>query len=200
MYKCMPNTTEQPNTSMYTENEVSSMMIDGITFNLHHVTCILIFLTPVVNISTVYWQDPWVWGSRGDCTRLDSILQTENCFHVLVTDWLIQCQSCRFRHTIKNWFLTTWVIHMQSICIERAYVQIRQTLRFSVPFPIDKLCHMEGNYNYLHGYLLNVNTNSEGSLLLLQISYQFQFLHLLKTASLRVYRCIYVCVYRYIDR
>lgn len=72
MYKCMPNTTEQPNTSMYTENEVSSMMIDEIIFYLHHEICILIFGMFVVNITTVYWRDPWVWGSRGDCTRLDT--------------------------------------------------------------------------------------------------------------------------------
>lgn len=80
----MPNTTEQPNTSMHTENEVSSIIIDEIIFYLHHETCILIFCMSVVNIPTVYWRDPWVWGSRGDCTRLDGILQTETSFHVLL--------------------------------------------------------------------------------------------------------------------
>lgn len=144
---------KQPNTSMCTENEVPSMMIDEMIFYLHHETCILIFWTSVVNIPTVYWRDPWVWGSRGDCTRLDSILQTENCFYVLVASWLLQCLSCRFGHTIKNSFFTTYIIHMQSICTERADVQIRQTFRLSVLFPTDKLCPTEGNYNYLHAHL-----------------------------------------------
>lgn len=93
---------------------------------------------------------------------------------------------------------------MQSICIKRTDVQIRQTFRLSALFPTDKLCHIEGNYNCLHAHLQNVNTNLEDSLLLLQINFQFQILHLLKTASLHVYRCIYVCVciqrYIYKDR
>lgn len=33
---------------------------------------------------------------------------------------------------------------MQSICRERAELQIRQTFRLSVLFPTDKLCHMKG--------------------------------------------------------